>query len=672
MDAHRKLGNLLAAAGDAVDVGSLISLVVDASPVGMLVVDDRGVILFANRKAEHDFGYTPERLAGLSVDALLPPAQRAAHEALRRAYLGNPQERHMGIGRILRGRRMDGAEFPIEVGLTPVTVESRTFVLASVVDQTAQRAAERAAVLTLEGRLAFQALVSEISADFVNLPSDRLDEAITDALHKVVETLELDRAVVWLRHEDGDDFRLAQWWARDGLPIGSSERLSIKSLFPYLWSRLMAGEVCSFSRASDIPDEATRSNVVRFGSKASTTVGFSIDGQIAGCVSFSTAREEREWPEDVVGRLQLLSGVFANAIARQRAEKALTQALAEVKRLSERLKAENTYLRSEVRQAVGSSAVVGQSPAILQALDLVAQVAPTDSSVLLLGETGTGKELFASQVHDLSARRDRLMVRVNCAAIPDTLLESELFGREKGAYTGALTRQTGRFELADRSTIFLDEIGDLPLEVQVKLLRVLEDRQVERLGSSRSITVDVRIVAATHRNLEEMVATGKFREDLYYRINVFPIRVPPLRERPGDIALLVWRFVDEFSKRFGKPVATIDKDSLTELQHHSWPGNVRELRNVVERAMIVARPGDRLVIPLTPAAFAPAAASPRTSKLVDVEIAHMRSVLEACAWRIRGAGGAAERLGLKPSTLETRMAKLGIRRPNRVPDSPSL
>jgi formate hydrogenlyase transcriptional activator len=283
--------------------------------------------------------------------------------------------------------------------------------------------------------------------------------------------------------------------------------------------------------------------------------------------------------------------------------------------------------------------------------------------VLLLGETGTGKELFASQVHDLSARRDRLMVRVNCAAIPDTLLESELFGREKGAYTGALTRQTGRFELADKSTIFLDEIGDLPLEVQVKLLRVLEDRQVERLGSSRSVRVDVRIVAATHRNLEEMVVAGKFREDLYYRLNVFPIRVPPLRERPGDVPLLVWRFVDEFSKRFAKPVMSIDKSSMAELQRHGWPGNVRELRNVVERAMIVARPGAPLVVPLT---SAPSASTmPKSSKLVDVEIAHMRSVLEACAWRIRGAGGAAERLGLKPSTLETRMAKLGLRRPEK-------
>jgi transcriptional regulator with GAF, ATPase, and Fis domain len=525
--------------------------------------------------------------------------------------------------------------------------------------------AENTPQLRLEEMFGFEALVSAISADFVNLPSEELDNAIANALRKIVETLDLDRAVMWLRHGEGDDFRLAQWWARTTLPMDSSEQGSLKALFPFLWARLMAGEVCSYSRASDIPDDVTRANVVRLGAKAGATIGFSIDGQVAGCVSYATARDEREWSSDVVGRLRLLSRVFANAIARQRSDRALQEALAEVKRLGDRLKAENSYLRSEVRQAFGSSPVVGQSTPILKALDLVAQVAATDSSVLLLGETGTGKELFANQVHELSNRRDRLMVRVNCAAIPDTLLESELFGRERGAYTGALTRQTGRFELADKSTIFLDEIGDLPLEVQVKLLRVLEDRQVERLGSSRSVKVDVRIVAATHRNLEEMVAAGKFREDLYYRLNVFPVRVPPLRERSGDIPLLIWRFVDEFSKRFGKPVASIDKDSLVELQHHSWPGNVRELRNVVERAMIVARPGGRLMIPLVPAAFGPAAAAAKSTRLVDVEVAHMRSVLEGCGWRIRGIGGAAERLGLKPSTLETRMAKLGIRRPEK-------
>ena len=648
----------------AVDVETLINLAVHASPVGMLVVDDRGVILFANREAERHFGFSVENLAGLPVESLVSGPAALRHASLRQSFIEQPESRRMGVGRYLFGRRQDGSEFPIEVGLNPVRVDARTFVLVSVVDITERRNAETTARRGVEDRLAFEALIADIASAFVNLPPDSLDAAITEALQRIGEALDLDRAVVWLREEGSDDFYPAQRWARPGVSM-IGERLSVRDTFPWHWTEMLAGRIASYARVSDIPDEVTRASAVRLGAKSGTTVSFSIDGQVAGCVAFATTRREREWPEEEVSRLQMVSRVFAGAIGRQRTDKALVSALAEVKRLGEQLKAENSYLRTEVRQVLGASPVVGQSAPIAQALELVAQVAPTDSSVLLLGETGTGKELFASQVHDLSARRDRLMVRVNCAAIPDTLLESELFGREKGAYTGALTRQTGRFELADKSTIFLDEIGDLPLEVQVKLLRVLEDRQVERLGSSRSVRVDVRIVAATHRNLEEMVAAGKFREDLYYRLNVFPIRVPPLRERPGDVPLLVWRFVDEFSKRFGKPVMSIDKGSMAELQRHGWPGNVRELRNVVERAMIVARPGALLVVPLV---SAPSASTmPKSSKLVDVELAHVRSVLEACAWRIRGAGGAAERLGLKPSTLETRMAKVGLRRPEREP-----
>jgi formate hydrogenlyase transcriptional activator len=282
--------------------------------------------------------------------------------------------------------------------------------------------------------------------------------------------------------------------------------------------------------------------------------------------------------------------------------------------------------------------------------------------VLLLGETGTGKELFAAQIHELSARHARAMVRVNCAAIPATLLESELFGREKGAYTGALSRQIGRFELADHSTIFLDEIGDLPLDIQVSLLRVLEERQFERLGNPRPIRVDTRIIAATHRNLEQRIAEGTFREDLFYRLNVFPIHVPPLRERTEDIPLLVWRFVEEFSKTFAKRIDRIDKDNMAALQQYSWPGNIRELRNVVERAMITSS-GRQLVIPVPQSS---SAATKRSPKLADVEKEHIRSVLETTAWRIRGAGGAAERLGLPPTTLETRLAKLGLRRPKAL------
>ncbi len=225
----------------------------------------------------------------------------------------------------------------------------------------------------------------------------------------------------------------------------------------------------------------------------------------------------------------------------------------------------------------------------------VERVAATDATVLLLGETGTGKELFATRIHELSGRSQRTMVRVNCAAIPSTLIESELFGRERGAYTGALARQIGRFELADHSTIFLDEIGDLPLDVQVKLLRVLEERQIERLGSPRVVRVDTRTIAATHRDLDKRVADGTFREDLFYRLNVFPIHIPPLRERASDIPLLVWRFVVDMSKALGKRIETIPQPNMQALLQYPWPGNVRELRNVVERSMILAK-GPRLTI----------------------------------------------------------------------------
>jgi transcriptional regulator with GAF, ATPase, and Fis domain len=252
------------------------------------------------------------------------------------------------------------------------------------------------------------------------------------------------------------------------------------------------------------------------------------------------------------------------------------------------------------------------------------------------------------------------MVRVNCSAFPATLMESELFGREKGAYTGAMERQAGRFELAHHSTIFLDEIGDLPVDTQVKLLRVLEERQFERLGSPRAIRVDTRIIAATHRNLEQGIAAGTFREDLFYRLNVFPILLPPLRERVEDIPLLVWRFVDELSTRLGKHVEVIPDENMATLQQYGWPGNIRELRNVVERAMIVAT-GPRLTI--TPPHWRP---HQHSVTLADVVKEHIRSVLESAGWRVRGPGGAAERLGLKPTTLETRMAKLGLNRPQRA------
>ena len=290
-------------------------------------------------------------------------------------------------------------------------------------------------------------------------------------------------------------------------------------------------------------------------------------------------------------------------------------------------------------------------------------VAASDIPVLLLGETGVGKEVFAQMIHRLSPRHHRPMISVSCGAIPSALIESELFGRERGAYTGALTRQIGRFEAANQSTLFLDEIGELSGEVQIKLLRVLQERVIERLGSTQQIRVDVRIIAATNRNLAKAVEDGNFREDLFYRLNVFPISVPPLRDRIEDIPGLVWDFIDEFSKALGKSIESISEESMRQLRLYTWPGNVRELRNVIERAVIVAT-GPRLTVSIPERAATRPALSSMSLKSLETE--HIRETLERTHWRIRGRGGAAERLGLKPTTLEGRMAKLGLTRPRQV------
>ena len=300
--------------------------------------------------------------------------------------------------------------------------------------------------------------------------------------------------------------------------------------------------------------------------------------------------------------------------------------------------------------------IVAESDAVRAALTQIRQVAATSATVLLTGETGSGKEIFAQAIHELSSRQRQEMVRVNCAAIPAGLLESELFGHERGAYTGAVGQQIGRFEQANRSSIFLDEIGELSLEGQVKLLRVLQTKQVERLGSGKPVSVDIRIIAATNKDLERAIEAREFREDLYYRLNIFPIHVPALRERIEDIPTLVWTFVDEIANACGKRVESISRESMTALQRYAWPGNVRELRNVVERAVIVAT-GPHLVIEPPRAVSAVRA---QTLRLDEIEIAHIHSVLDQVGWRVRGVGGAADLLGLRPTTLESRMAKHGI------------
>lgn len=349
--------------------------------------------------------------------------------------------------------------------------------------------------------------------------------------------------------------------------------------------------------------------------------------------------------------------------SRKVAETELREALKEITELKSRLEAENEFLRDEVRLEHTHKRIVGDSPAIKDALGQVERVGPTDSTVLLIGETGTGKELMAHAIHAVSTRKQRAMVHVNCAALPAALVESELFGCEKGAYTGALRRQIGRFEVADKSTIFLDEVGELSLESQAKLLRVLQEGQFERLGSSRTTTVNVRVIAATNRDLKMEVREKRFREDLYYRLNVFPISVPPLRERLEDVPRLARAFIDEFAKATGKSIETVSQASIDALQQYPWPGNVRELRNVIERAMILCTtPTLRVVVP------SQADSPSRTDMTLDsVEREHLEEVLRMTGGRVRGAKGAAQILGLRPTTLDAKIAKLGIRKP--VPGS---
>jgi formate hydrogenlyase transcriptional activator len=337
-------------------------------------------------------------------------------------------------------------------------------------------------------------------------------------------------------------------------------------------------------------------------------------------------------------------------------------AYGEIAELKDRLAQEKVYLEDEIRSELNFDEIVGRSSALRKVLQEIETVAPTDSTVLIYGETGTGKELIARAIHNLSARGERSFVKLNCAAIPTGLLESEMFGHEKGAFTGAVAQRIGRFELANRGTVFLDEIGEIPLELQPKLLRVLQEREFERLGSSRTLRTDARLIAATNRDLGAMVDGQKFRADLFYRLNVFPVQVPALRERPEDIPLLVRHFVQQFARRMGKAVDTIPTETMNTLMRYHWPGNIRELQNLVERAMILSN-GPTLRVPLNDLHTVPAPApAGKIETLEETERRHILDALDGSDWVISGPNGAAGKLGLKRSTLQARMEKLGIRR----------
>jgi PAS domain S-box-containing protein len=361
-----------------------------------------------------------------------------------------------------------------------------------------------------------------------------------------------------------------------------------------------------------------------------------------------------------IGNEEYLVGMAIDISRLKETEEKLKLQIIKTNHLKDLLQAENVYLREEIKHQHDFYDIVGESEPLMHTLNRITQVAATDSTVLLEGETGTGKELFAAAIHSKSLRKDKPYIKVNCASLPATLIESELFGHEMGAFTGALKKHIGRFELADGGTLFLDEIGEIPIELQSKLLRVLQEGEFERIGSSKTIKTDVRVIAATNLNLEEQIRKNLFRKDLYYRLNVFPITIAPLRDRLADIPLLTGHFVKRFNQKFGKKITRISKKTIKQLQAYSWPGNVRELENVVERAVIISNGSSLIVEPLVKPFFEE---KDKLLPLAEYERQYIIKVLEKTYWRVEGPEGAARILDMHPETLRSRMRKLKIKRP---------
>ena len=514
----------------------------------------------------------------------------------------------------------------------------------------------------VELRLQFDRFLSGLSVRLLNVAPERLDLEISAALQQTRALLQFDRLAVAALSENGEGMLLTHCCHGEG-SAGIDPNTELP-LAPWTREKLMRGDLVCFTEPCDTaPDSGVeRPGWLGKGAQSSLAVPVLVAGKVELLLLADDLVAGRQLPKDLISQLRLAGEILANALLHRKLEAQCSCSSAEIERLKGELRLEPHYLQAELMSCQRHEQIIGQSAPLIETLLLAEKVAPTDSTVLITGETGTGKELIAQVIQSLGTRRGKPMVKVNCASLPAALVESELFGREKGAYTGALTRQPGRFEVADGGTIFLDEIAEMSLELQAKLLRVLQEGEFERLGSTKTIKVDVRVIAATNRNLAEEVTKGRFREDLYYRINVFKIEVPPLRERIEDIPLLVWAFVNEFSEKMGKKINKIAKQEMTSLQRYPWPGNVRELRNVIEHAVIVAA-DDRLQVRLPEKGRGDGETGIVT--LAECETRHIQEVLRFTNGRIKGKGGAAELLGLNPSTLYSRMQKAGIA--TRVP-----
>ena len=605
----RKVADIARRSSD-LKFSGIVSSAMDA----IVSVDESQHVVLFNSAAEKMFGYAAAEMIGKSIDTLIPEQYRPAHSEHVRAF-GETGVTSRAMGRLgaIYGRRSDGTQFPIEASISQINTNGERTYTVIMRDITERRRAE---------------------------------EALRSSEAKFRNMADTAPVLIWVAGPDKLCTYFNQGWLQfTGRPI--EEELGSG------WTRGIHPEDLAHCLDSfDIAFEFRRPFQIEYRLRAA-------NGEYRWIYDSGTPRFSTE------GEFLGFIGSCIDITDRKRAEESIKKAHAELNELQNQLQAENIVLQEEIRSAHPINSMIGQSKALQYVQFKIQQVAQTDSTVLILCETVKVKELVAREIHEQIKRKDRALIKVNCAALSPTLIESELFGHERGAFTGAAARKIGRFELANQGTLFLDEIGELPLDLQTKLLRVLQEGEFERLGSSQTIKVDVRIIAATNRNMGAAIEKGAFREDLWYRLNVFPITVPPLRQRREDIPLLVEHFAKVFSLSVGKPINEISAATIRKLCDYSWPGNIRELANVVERGVINSTGRVLRIAALEPLATSESP-SAKAKTLAELERDYIVHILEETHWKIEGPYGAAEILGLNPSTLRTRMAKLRIRRSAEV------
>jgi len=645
-----------------------IRLILDSASEAICGCDSQGTCLFSNPSAARILGYDdPAELIGKNLHALEHHTRKDGTPypiGECPIYLGFQKNENVHRDDEVYWRK-DGTSFPVEFWSHLIIREGKTLgAVITFIDITERKRAEAALRKSEEKN---RILLEINNAIITNLTQQALLHSISEALHPLIS---FDRCAITLYQPGRETFRFL---AVEG---------ELVSDYFHTGQEFSRNETCGswvFDHQRplvrrDLEKEQQYPNERRLaveGIQSMCVVPLALQGKCIGLLSVVSQQRDRYSEEDAFF-LQEVANQVALAVQNM-------QSYQEIASLKARLEKENVYLREELRAEHNFEEIVGNSPALLKALHAVEQVAPTDSTVLIYGETGTGKELVARAIHSRSSRNGRALVSVNCSAISAGLVESELFGHMKGAFTGALERRIGRFELANGGTIFLDEIGELCLETQVKLLRVLQEHEFEPVGSSHSLRVDVRVIAATNRNLREAVQAGRFRSDLFYRLNVFPLELPPLRERRSDIPQLVAFCLSQFSKRLGKKIDGVSRESMENLVNYPWPGNIRELQNVIERAMIVSVDPtlrlDRDLLPVDTAAKgmkAPETDAPEDRQadlkspkpiltLDEVERNHILAALQHAGGVVDGPKGAARILNLHPNTLRHRMDKLGIK-----------